>query len=86
MHTLGTRLPQKGDTDFRGTFYRAASLFIAAPVALAGTLLMTIATLVVNNAESERRMWAGERAFSQSGDRWWLIYSVRFLFGRERGG
>jgi hypothetical protein len=87
MTLLGTRAPQAGDTEFRGTPYRAVAFFVGGPIGLAGTLLLTIATLVTNTEESERRMWAGERAFSQSGDRcvreggdgWMVCVCVFFL-------
>ena len=77
MTFLGLRAPQAGDASLSALPYRVWGLGVAGAVELAGVLFMTIATLVTNTEEEERRMWAGERAFSQTGDRWWLMYTVR---------
>jgi hypothetical protein len=78
MTFMGFRRPQAGDERLRALPYRVIIFAAAGPIALAGVLLCTAATLVTNSQEDERRMWAGEVAFSQSGDRWWLMYTVRF--------
>jgi hypothetical protein len=76
MTLMGIRAPQAGDERLRVRPYRIFGFAIAGPISLVGVLLCTVATLVTTSQEDERRMWAGEVAFSQSGDRWWLMYTL----------
>ena len=77
---VGTRAPQPEDVSLRAWPYRAVGLYLLAPIQLAGMLLCIASTLISNTQEEERRMWAGELAFSQSGDRWWLMYMVTLFY------
>lgn len=86
MTFLGLRAPQAEDAALSALPYRVWGLGVAGVVELAGVLFMTAATLVTNTDEEERRMWAGEIAFSQTGDRWWLMYTVSGQGGGEGEG